>query len=154
MKPFTKLTGFLLALMISGLFAQCKKDKEDEIQLSKTDMLTSGQWRVIAHTSNLAFDWDLDGTSETDLYNAYEPCERDNYLVFKKDGSYERNEGATKCFSEDPQSDTGTWFFVENETKINIDGDVGIIEELTNTRMRLSVDMGFDDLVWTVTLGK
>jgi hypothetical protein len=43
---------------------------------------------------------------------------------------------------------------VDNETKINIDGDVATVEELTSTRMRLRSDLEFDDLVWTITLGK
>ena len=154
MKPVKKLTGIVLALIISGMFTQCKKDKDKDIQQSKTDMLTSGQWRIIAHTSNPGFDWNLDGTKETDLYSVYEPCEKDNYVVFKKDGTFETNEGATKCFSSDPQSEAGTWSFVDNETKINIDGDVATIEELTSTRMRLRSDLEFDDLVWTITLGK
>ena len=154
MKAITNLSGVLLVLIISGIFTQCKKEKDDETPQSKTDIITTGQWRIIAHTSSPGFDWNLDGTIETDLYNVYEPCEKDNYLIFKKDGTYEANEGATKCFSTDPQSEAGTWQLVDNETKINIDGDIATIEELTNNRMRIRSDLEFDDLVWTITLGK
>lgn len=140
-----------LLLMTGVLFTNvhCKKDEE-----TKTDLLTSGQWRVTALTLTPGIDLDGDGDLDPDWYSLFEACDKDDYYVFNANGTYESNEGATKCDPDDPQTDSGTWSFVENETKINMDGDIATIEELTKNRFRVSMYDADVDQTLAITYSK
>ena len=123
-------------LMIAG--SSCKK--EDKVETpSKTDILTAGtgQWKMSVYTLTPPYDLDGDGAPDTDAYATFEPCEKDNYFVFKKDGVLETNEGASKCDAADPQIEMGTWSFSNNETEITIDGILCTIQELTSSKLRV-----------------
>ena len=151
MKKFATNTALLLMTFGLLLNAGCKKDDEDDTdQQTKTQLLTSGVWRISGHTSPDAYDYDLDGTSSTDIFSQYDACEKDNTLLFKTDGTYEADEGALKCDPDDAQMDSGTWAFIENETKMLVDGETIDIIELTSTRF--SFILGDDEE--TITFSK
>lgn len=61
-----------------------------------------GTWRH----AGLASDTDGDGMFES---ASVDPCEADNTWTFAQDGTWVRDEGATKCDEADPQSEDGTW---------------------------------------------
>lgn len=62
-------------------------------------------------------------------------CVKDDIYQFKTDGTYILDNGATKCYPDEPQIvDQGTWAFNVDETIINFDnGDEWNIEQLTST---------------------
>lgn len=117
-------------LMVAALaFAtSCKKDEDSSNSpaKSKTELITSGSWRV----SSLV----LGGT---DIWPSQDACDKDDLSIFKADGTYIDDEGPTKCDSSDPQQSTSTWKFMNNETMLEIDGDVGTIKELSASKMVL-----------------
>lgn len=79
---------------------------------SKATLLTSADWGIagVQYKAVSASVW-------TDYYATMKPCEKDNRVVFRANGSYESNEGLTKCNPNDPQiTETGTWSFSTNET--------------------------------------
>ena len=121
--------GFTLLFVLSA----CQK----ESSASKTEILTTGKWRVVAMTVSPAMDADGDGDLDTDLYVLVDACDKDDYSVFKTNGTIENNEGPTKCYPQDPQIEISTWAFKSNETILEVDGDDHIIEELNGTTMRL-----------------
>ena len=123
-------------LMIAG--NSCKK--EDKVgPPSKTDILTAGtgQWKISVYTLAPPYDLDGDGTPDSDAYATFEPCRKDNYFVFKKDGTLETNEGASKLSPNDPQIEKSTWSFSNNETEITIDEILCTIQELTSSKLRV-----------------
>ena len=132
MNRFTKLPVALVLFCTITLFS-CSKDDDK----SKTELITSGTWKITAFTSNPAVDWDGDGDTETDIYGSMEACEKDNITTFKSDGTAQDDEGATKCDSDDPQITSFEWSFTNNESKIMIDGYEYTIVELNSTTLKI-----------------
>jgi hypothetical protein len=123
----------LIAVSTALFFTACDKDPEITVQ-SKTEMLTTGSWKI----TSLMIDVNGDGTYEMDALAGAATCETDNYIIFKTNGTTELNEGPTKCDPSDPQITNGTWAFAASETKINIDGDEHTIDELTSSTLRVT----------------
>jgi hypothetical protein len=124
-----------LGLVLFATTISCNKEKKE---LTKTEMLTSGQWHISAFTVSPAMDFDGDGIAESDVYAIYSSCDKDNYFIFRKDGKVEVNQGPTKCDLGDPQSELKDWSFANNETEIIIDGDRCTIKELTESRFNIT----------------
>jgi len=138
MKP--KIQLFALPLMIISIatFLSCEKDKENPAVKTKTELITTGTWKLTAYTSNPAYDWYGTGDYATDILAALNPCEADGFDTYKTNGTVEINEGALKCDAGDPQTFTANWQFTNNESKIMYDGfDEYELVDLTETTMRL-----------------
>lgn len=124
---------YLLIAAMAALTVSCKKDGETTPTPSKTDLLTAKNWRVT--------DLKLGGQS---IYNSglIDPCDKDNLYKFNTNKTATFDEGAAKCNPSDPQTQTGSWDFTTNETKLKITdptGDVmeGEIVTLTSTSLVL-----------------
>ena len=76
------------------------------------------------------------------MYARFDVCKNDDYYVFKKDGSLDIVERPSKCSSYDPQVETVSWAFVNDEKEIIIDGDRGTIKEFTASRFRIAISFG------------
>src|SRR5688572_33382679 len=52
-----------------------------------------GLWKVTALTSNAPYDWDGNGTTETDVYSTWSDCQKNNLYRFdgNKTGVYQLN---------------------------------------------------------------
>lgn len=103
------MAAFLIsAALILPSLSSCKKDSPK----SKTAFLTKANWKIVKSESRAGTGAWVDHTSSV-------PCEIDDYVVFRTNGTYESNEGATKCSPGDPQIiETGTWAFMTNETQL------------------------------------
>jgi len=44
-----------------------------------------GSWKIVAINSDVAYDWNNDGTTERDIYGTWSPCQRDNLFTFTGD---------------------------------------------------------------------
>ena len=138
MKP--KIQSVVLLLMITSIATtlSCKKDKDDNTPKTKTELITTGRWKLTAYTSTPAYDWYGNGVFATNILTALNPCEADGFDTYKINGILEINEGSLKCSPMDPQTFTATWEFTDNENKILYDGfDEYELTELTATTMRL-----------------
>src|SRR6187399_2740212 len=138
MKPKTQL--FALPLMITAIatILSCEKSKEEPVVKTKSELITTGTWKLTAYTSTPAYDWYGNGVFATNILAALNPCEADGFDTYKINGILEINEGALKCSPMDPQTFTATWEFTDNENKILYDGfDEYELTELTATTMRL-----------------
>jgi hypothetical protein len=113
------------------LLAACSK-KDKVAVTSKTDLLTSGTWKLTA----LVSDDDGNGSYETDVYAGFSGCFTDNYWTFKANGQLELNEGPTKCDPIDPQIQAATWQLTQNETHLAINSDEWILQELTASTLK------------------
>lgn len=95
----------LFALCAVSFFTQCKK----EDVLTPSELLAKGPWKVVSIVVSPGID---DGTGKiiTDIFSKFENCEKDDLFIYKADGSYSFEEGATKCDPADAQIwETGKW---------------------------------------------
>jgi len=139
MKPTIRLTALLLVITSATISFSCNDDEETPKTKTKTELLTAGPWKRTALISNPAYDWNVNGVSNTDVLRIMFPCERDNFDTYKTNGIIETDEGPTKCNDPDPQTWTATWELIDNESKIIFDGyDKYTLVELTATTLKLS----------------
>lgn len=112
MKTITVLS---FVAVISTICA-CKKSGSDSSETTRTQLLTQKAWIQIAGRVKLTGgDW-------YDNFSSKAPCEKDDQYVWKSDGSYNYNNGFTKCDQSEPQIGAeGTWIFTANETIITKD---------------------------------
>ena len=148
MKKNKTCSVLLAASTLFLALSSCKKDKDP----SKNEMLTSGKWKVISSSISPPIDWDGDGDLDNDLYSLMDACDKDNYTVFRPDGTIEENQGPTKCDPLDPQTDILIWSLKNNDTILVVDGEDYTIEQLDETTLRLKLsDAG---IAYTSTLKK
>lgn len=115
--------GLLLLIAFTGL--SCKKANSK----SKTELLTQADWKIISIKSrnSPSAQWG------SNLLTGASACFLDNIYAFKADGRFNYNEGAAKCNPFDPQViRSGTWTFLDAETRLTFDGDTTAIEQLDN----------------------
>ena len=124
-----KKTNTITALFFILLFVACNKK---DTAASKTELLTSGTWKLTAVVS----DNDGNGTYETDDFATFLPCFTDNIWSFSASYVATLDEGPTKCDPADPQTQTTTWQFTQNESYLKIWNDEWKLEELTNSTLK------------------
>jgi len=124
--------------------AACKKNDDDNNNKTKTENLTTGNWYLRSSTftmSIMGVDSTYDGMADM------EACEKDNFYTFLGGGVAKMDEGATKCDASDPQTETGTWALLNNETKLAINGagvtDTADILELNGSTLKLQATSSF-----------
>lgn len=101
---------------------------------TNTSTLTAGSWKIAEYTLTTSA-----GTE--DLLALVDSCEKDDIFTFQADKTILRDEGATKCSPDDPQTKTdGTWDITSN--KFTGSGDDGSqtwdIITLDNSTFKLS----------------
>lgn len=127
-----KKTIFVFAAAFFLFFIPACKKEKDKTQ-SKTELLTTGSWKITAAVS----DNDGNGSYETNDFASFPTCFVDNIFTFKTNGQLELDEGPTKCDVMDPQIETVTWQFTTNDTKIVVDSDTYDITELSTTTFKI-----------------
>ncbi|MBK0403702.1 lipocalin family protein [Adhaeribacter sp. BT258] len=142
-----KNTFRLLTVACVFLFAACD-DEDEEANLNRTQLLTSGAWQISSSTVNPARDFNGDGTPETDLTQFIKPCNLDDITIYKTDKTYSEEEGATKCNPASPQVyGTGTWSLGNNDTELTTTATGASssitykIEEISANSLRLSQEV-------------
>ena len=57
------------------------------------DSQVVGEWKITAVHSSIAYDWDGNGTPETDIFNSWSDCDKDHLYTFvgNKSGVYKLN---------------------------------------------------------------
>ncbi len=139
MKNALTLTiGFLIILTFG-----CSKKDPEPLSKTKTKLLTDKAWIMTSLEDKVNGMWVKDTHAPS--------YEADNQYVFREDGSYEVNEGATKRLPNSTQIVyTGTWKFLENETKLQfIGGDITNIVALSETAFQFTGPIGIDDERYT-----
>ncbi len=148
-----KNLGFHAILGMAILFSACSKDDDDDNGVTpnknNTELLTAGKWQQTAfkqtHQEN--------GETITEDYHAQlENCSKDDYTLFATNGTVTFDEGATKCDAADPQSTSGTWKFIENETKLVFSemgfSDTVNIGTLNETTLKLNYSFTEDGITY------
>lgn len=113
-----KILCCLQALAFFMLVVSCNKKSDPP---SKTENISAAAWTY----DNAGVDGDKNGTIDFALTASSIPaCRIDNSLTFKRDNSGTTDEGATKCNAADLQVSAFAWGFADNETNINVSGNV------------------------------
>lgn len=118
--------------------------KDDPIPaLTKTQLLSQKAWVMTSLEDKVNGVWVKD--------NQIPAYELDDQYVFRANGTFEVNEGATKRSSTDPQIiGTSTWKFIDNESKIQIaSGDLLNVVTLSETAFQFTSPAGTDDERYT-----
>lgn len=117
--------------------------------MSKTEMLTARAWKFVK------VEYKANSDPWVDEVPFWPNCEKDDQILFKIDQSYILSEGLTKCNPSDPDiMDIATWKFLENETKIDMDGAVTTIDRLDAIQFIISASTtsGTDTYYYKYTL--
>jgi len=123
-----KIWGIIAIFSI--VFPACKKGNDNN---SKTQLLTSQEWKIIKSESRVNSD------PFTDHYPSLPSCTQDDKYKFNTDNTYVLSEGVSKCNPTDPDIiASGTWHFTLNETKIQIDGTEYTIDQLNGSSFIIS----------------
>jgi hypothetical protein len=143
---FMKRVNFILAIVVlcSFSFIACKKSSSDK--KTNTELLTQASWKFDKAT--------LGGV---DVSSQLDACETDNTLTFSTNGTGVIDEGATKCDSNDPQSEPFNWNFANNETVLQVSaslfgGGSGDLDIVTLNDSQLVVSLDIDILGTTQTV--
>ena len=114
MKIFSTASLLFFCLFV----VSCQKEEDEP---TKTEQISSSPW---VHESS-GIDSDKNGTIDIPLLLAGVPeCRLDNVLTFKPDGSATSAEGTTRCSPTDPETTNFNWRFADNETTLNLSGNV------------------------------
>lgn len=136
----------ILILCIVLVYSACKKEDDNTggnnnntnnnpPQPTKKELITAKAWKYHSWTVDPALK-DSMNNPITD-YLAYLPaCTRDNLIIFHTNANVDIDEGTTKCDPQDPQTKTASWFFMANETAVNMYNTVYTIDTLTKDTMR------------------
>src|SRR5215831_17677681 len=111
MKLKNQLAALIILVGAATATVSCKKDIKEDKPKTKTELLTEKSWKRTAFISDPAYDWYGDGNYATNLLSIMYSCEADNFETYYADGTWELNEGATKCEDLDPQTRTLPWAF-------------------------------------------
>ena len=119
----------------------CKKKAIDPIAtMSKTELM-GGKTSRVWQTSAIKVDG-------KDTYTSLGACFKDNQLVLKADGDYERNNGAVKCKASEPQIiDTGKWSLKSNDSELVLGVRTFQIVELSANQFTIKVLTATDQVV-------
>jgi hypothetical protein len=122
----------LPALIFILILTACNKGDSPTPPVTKTDLLTSGSWKLTA----VVLDDDGDGTYEINSFAIFESCFTDNIWTFKSNGILQMDEGTAKCSSTDPQTNESDWQLTNNDSTIMIHNDSWSVQELNTTTLK------------------
>lgn len=111
MKKIVFSWRYLLLLVWIIILSSCKKDNVNSNAPSRTELLTSAPWKLIALTFH--GDWDADGVVDPvdkDLYPEQEAYVKDDLFMFNADGSGTYDNGPDDLDAV-PQTTTFSWSF-------------------------------------------
>jgi hypothetical protein len=100
----------LISLIISSCSPHNKNENYNAPQ-GYADSQLVGSWKITAFTSDTPYDWDGNGNAETNIYNNWDACEKDNLYIFAGDktGSFKINCSVTK---------PGSWTIIDTKQLI------------------------------------
>lgn len=104
-----------LCLFISSCNDHLKIEKNDLPQ-GVADSQMVGSWKIIAVSSDVAYDWNNDGSTERDIYSTWSSCQRDNLYTFSGDtatGADKRGTFKLNCST----TKNGVWQIVDDNRK-------------------------------------
>lgn len=107
----TRKTLLVSSFILTVVIAACSKS--DSSSPSAASVLIAGKWQL-TDVSIL-----VPGSSlSVSIFDTIPPCVKDNFYTFASDSTVTVDEGATKCDASDPQTFSGNWSLLSNNTKL------------------------------------
>ncbi|RDC66518.1 lipocalin family protein [Adhaeribacter pallidiroseus] len=119
------------------LFSSCEENSDVYYRKKNADLLINKNWVITGHYTR------ENNYLKKDKFVYYDACNRDDTFRFAKNGTYELNEGPTKCNANDPQVfQQGTWKVGYNNLELTKTGSSSpsnyLIVELNTYKLVLS----------------
>jgi len=150
MKTKIQLAAVILVITGATSILSCNKDDgNNNTTKTKKELLTTGTWKYTASIISPAYDYYGDGVMATDLFAILKQCEKDDFEIYKTDGTWEYNEGPTKCDPSYPQAFSEPWSFTANETNMFVGTVEHTILELTATTLKLRYSFEDSGITYT-----
>lgn len=110
-----RLIPYLLVsiFLISACNDHLKIEKNNDPQ-GYADSQFVGSWKIVAASSDVAYDWNNDGSTEKDIYGTWSSCDRDNLFTFTGDtlsGSYKTGTFKINC----SVTKSGEWQIIDTK---------------------------------------
>lgn len=103
-----------LFLFVVASFTACRKaDEKPLVQPTPTNLLTRSQWREVGHTFG-SFITNRKSFTGGNVYDQQPACRHDDFLRFNANQTVVFDEGASLCYSTDPQQKTDSWNLSNN----------------------------------------
>ncbi|NCA86640.1 MAG: hypothetical protein EOM83_13910 [Clostridia bacterium] len=158
MKNLRFISFAMLLLLMGGMVTISSCNKDDDDSPSKTKTISGKKFYVKSMNVNPGVTTPIGII--TDLYSFMPDCVKDDFMTFNENGTVVDDEGATKCEPTDPQTESGTWEFMTDETQLRMTYDdvaqVFDIEALTDTSLKLSYtdteDFGDGEKVYQIVI--
>lgn len=158
MKNLRFISFAMLLLLMGGMVTISSCNKDDDDSPSKTKTISGKKFYVKSMNVNPGVTTPIGII--TDLYSFMPDCVKDDFMTFNENGTVVDDEGATKCEPTDPQTESGTWEFMTDETQLRMTYDdvaqVFDIETLTDTSLKLSYtdteDFGDGEKVYQIVI--
>lgn len=119
------------------------------------DKLVDKNWKLTAKTVSPARAPSIAAEPVTNWYGQLQNCETDNLKKYLQDNSVTYDEGATKCDSNDPQTEKGSWLYNTNRTIITETHDDGItdykIVSVTDSQLKVTYTEDIFGTTYTYT---
>lgn len=146
-------------LLLLALFSlnSCKKHKP-EVNPDGTPAFVDKNWLAVSSTVSPKIDLNGDGVPDEDLYTPLPDCEKDDKIIFQRDGKYMLDNGAKRCNANDPaQEQLGTWTYTAANKTILIKGTEGdeqhwVVQESTATRLKMQNTTAIEGTNYTITV--
>lgn len=128
----------LFLCLIVTTFISCKKDKDDECELTTAAMAANYKVSAVRYKATAT-------SAETDYFNAWftDACERDDVVSLNANGTYVFTDAGVVC--SPPGDDTGTWSisgnnFITDGFSYNIDAHTCTSITVSTTNVLVSGD--------------
>ena len=114
------------------------KIEANELPQGYADSQVVGNWKITAFTADKPYDWNSDGIPETNIYNIWSVCQKDNLYSFSADktGIFK-----TDCNATNP----GTWTIIDTKYLVYILTGITTESEklisMTNTQFKSTIDI-------------
>ncbi len=147
--------------LVAGL-ASCKKDDENNVKPdggTKTSF-SDKKWQPVSLIIDPALDIDGDGKPDKDLMQFMPACQKDDIVVFQKDGKVMNDNGSNRCEANEAKTEqTGTWTYDEAAKTIKIktsdnpsEVESWQIVESTSTTLKVRYDFQEEGQTFKATL--
>lgn len=113
--------AFLLFLFASCNREHLKIERNNDPQ-GYADSQVVGNWKITAMTSDVPYDWDQNGSVETDIYNLWSECQKDHLYTFvgDKTGTFKINCSTTEA---------ATWQIIQTQYLVYSTASLGLQSE-------------------------
>ena len=123
------------------LLAACNKSSSDDDNnnlSARGKLLVDAKWQVIANTATLNY---MGKDTTIDLYATTDECDKDDFVIYKSDGTGFIDENTNKC-ADDGQVENFTWALLDGDTRLALvdsNPDTVTIIELTSMQSKISI---------------